>query len=54
MLAKTFGSALIGIDAITITIEVDYSKGINFFLVGKQRERPSKTIETGAYFADDR
>jgi magnesium chelatase family protein len=34
MLAKTFGSALIGIDAITITIEVDYSKGINFFLVG--------------------
>lgn len=34
MLAKTFGSAIIGIDAITITIEVDYSKGINFFLVG--------------------
>lgn len=34
MLAKTFGSALIGIDAMTITIEVDYSKGINFFLVG--------------------
>jgi len=34
MLAKTFGSAIIGIDAITITIEVDYSKGINFYLVG--------------------
>lgn len=34
MLAKTFGSAITGIDAITITIEVDYSKGINFYLVG--------------------
>ncbi len=34
MLAKTYGSAITGIDAITITIEVDYGKGINFFLVG--------------------
>jgi magnesium chelatase family protein len=34
MLAKTFGSAIIGIDALTITIEVDIGKGINFFLVG--------------------
>lgn len=34
MLAKTYGSAIMGIDAITITIEVDYNKGINFFLVG--------------------
>jgi magnesium chelatase family protein len=34
MLAKTFGSAIIGIDALTITIEVNIGRGINFFLVG--------------------
>ena len=34
MLVKTFGSAVSGIDACTITIEVNISKGIRFFLVG--------------------
>jgi magnesium chelatase family protein len=34
MLVKTFGSALLGIDAISITIEVNSSKGINFNMVG--------------------
>ncbi|MEN8122052.1 MAG: magnesium chelatase domain-containing protein, partial [Bacteroidota bacterium] len=34
MLVKTFGSAVHGIDALTITIEVNISAGINFFLVG--------------------
>ena len=34
MLVKTYGSALFGIDAITITIEVNIDKGIQFFLVG--------------------
>lgn len=34
MLVKTFGSALIGINAIIITIEVNVDKGVNFFLVG--------------------
>ncbi len=34
MLVKTFGSAVHGIQATTITIEVNVSKGINFFLVG--------------------
>jgi len=34
MLVKTFGSALHGIDAISITIEVNSSKGINFNMVG--------------------
>ncbi len=34
MLVKTFGAALHGIDAITITIEVNISKGINMHLVG--------------------
>jgi magnesium chelatase family protein len=34
MLVKTFGSAVQGIKATTITIEVSVSRGINFFLVG--------------------
>lgn len=34
MLVKTFGSAVFGIDATTITIEVNASAGIKFFLVG--------------------
>ena len=34
MLVKTFGAAVTGIHAITITIEVDISRGIRFFLVG--------------------
>lgn len=34
MLVKTYGSAVIGIDAITITVEVNVSPGIKFFLVG--------------------
>jgi magnesium chelatase family protein len=34
MLIKTFGSAVHGITATTITVEVNISQGINFFLVG--------------------
>ena len=34
MLVKTYGSAVYGIDAQTITIEVNIGQGINFFLVG--------------------
>lgn len=34
MLVRTYGSALFGIDAITVTIEVNIDKGIQFFLVG--------------------
>ncbi|MCK9613714.1 MAG: YifB family Mg chelatase-like AAA ATPase [Bacteroidales bacterium] len=34
MLIKTFGSAIIGIDAITITVEVNIDTGIQFFIVG--------------------
>jgi len=34
MLTKTFGSTLIGIDAIPITVEVNASQGSKFFLVG--------------------
>jgi len=34
MLVKTFGSAVIGVDAITITVEVNTDRGIKFFMVG--------------------
>lgn len=34
MLVKSYGSAVSGIHAITITIEVDVAQGIKFFLVG--------------------
>ncbi|MDO5511096.1 MAG: YifB family Mg chelatase-like AAA ATPase [Weeksellaceae bacterium] len=34
MLVKTFGSTLYGIDAITITVEVNVEKGVGYFLVG--------------------
>lgn len=34
MLIKTYGSAIQGVDAITITIEVNVDRGINFLLVG--------------------
>ena len=34
MLIKTFGSAVYGVNATTITVEVNIGKGINFFLVG--------------------
>jgi magnesium chelatase family protein len=34
MLVKTFASAVYGINAAVITVEVSVSKGINFFLVG--------------------
>ena len=34
MLVKTFGSAVLGVNALTITVEVNTDQGINFFLVG--------------------
>jgi magnesium chelatase family protein len=34
MLVKTFASAVTGIDAVTVTIEVNVSRGVRFFLVG--------------------
>lgn len=34
MFVKTHGSAVFGIDATTITIEVDVGQGVNFFMVG--------------------
>jgi len=34
MLVKAYGSAVFGINATTITIEVDVTQGIKFLLVG--------------------
>lgn len=34
MLVKTYGSAIQGVDAINITVEVSVEKGVNFFMVG--------------------
>ncbi|HON19861.1 MAG TPA: YifB family Mg chelatase-like AAA ATPase [Bacteroidales bacterium] len=34
MIVKTFGSAIYGVNAIPITVEVNVENGINFFLVG--------------------
>ena len=34
MLVKTFGSAVYGVEAITITIEVNVTEGLHTFVVG--------------------
>lgn len=34
MLVSTYGSAVVGVNAIPITVEVDVDQGINFFMVG--------------------
>ena len=34
MLVKTFGSAVHGINATTVTVEVHIGQGINFYMVG--------------------
>lgn len=41
MLVKTYGSAVLGIDASTITIEVNIANGVNFTLVGL----PDKAVQ---------
>jgi magnesium chelatase family protein len=56
MLVKTFGSAVYGINATTITIEVNVSQGINFFLVGlpdiavkESQQRIESALQTHGY-----
>jgi magnesium chelatase family protein len=34
MLVKSYGSAVVGVDAITITVEVNVDRGMKFFMVG--------------------
>ena len=57
MLVKTYGSAVFGVDATTITVEVSVSKGINFFLVGlpdsavkESQQRIDAALRTNGYF----
>lgn len=56
MLAKTYASAVYGINASTITIEVNVSKGIKYFLVGlpdnavrEGRERINSSFRENGY-----
>jgi len=56
MLVKTFASAVTGIDAVTVTIEVNVSRGIRFFLVGlpdvavkESQQRIESAIRTLGY-----
>jgi len=56
MLVKTFASAVFGIDAALVTVEVNVSKGINFFLVGlpdnavkESKQRMESAIKTLGY-----
>ncbi len=56
MLVKTYGSAVYGINATTVTIEVNISQGINFFLVGlpdsavkESQQRIDSALKTNGY-----
>lgn len=56
MLVKAYGSAVHGIKATTITIEVSVTKGINFFLVGlpdnavkESQQRITSALETNGF-----
>ena len=57
MLVKTFGSAVYGVEAITITIEVNVSNGQNYFIVGlpdsavkESMQRVESAIKTNEYY----
>ncbi len=57
MVAKTFGSAVYGVDAKTITVEVDVTQGQKFFLTGlpdnaikESQHRIESAIKTLNYF----
>ncbi len=56
MLVKTYGSAVTGIDATTITVEVEVSRGAKFFLVGlpdnavkESQQRIESTLRTNGF-----
>ncbi|ANI88082.1 magnesium chelatase [Arachidicoccus ginsenosidimutans] len=57
MLVKTFGSAVYGVDAITITIEVNVSEGQHYFVVGlpdsavkESMQRVESAIKTNNFY----
>ena len=47
MLAKTYGSAVYGVNAFIITIEVDIGQGTQFFMVVDFLIRPLKKVNNG-------
>jgi magnesium chelatase family protein len=56
MLVKAFGSAVYGVDAITITVEVNVMKGKNYFIVGlpdnaikESLQRIESALKTNGY-----
>ena len=56
MLTKLFGAAVQGIDATIVTIEVNSSRGIKFFLVGlpdsavkESHERIMSALQVNGY-----
>ena len=56
MLVKTFGAAVFGVDAQIITVEVNVSQGINFYLVGlpdnavkESQQRIESALKTNNY-----
>lgn len=56
MLVKSFGSAVYGINATTITIEVNVTQGVNFYLVGlpdnavkESQQRIESALKTNDY-----
>ena len=57
MVAKTFGSAVFGVDARTITVEVNITSGLHFHLSGlpdsavkESAHRVESAMKTAAYF----
>jgi magnesium chelatase family protein len=57
MLVKTFGSAVYGVEAITITVEVNVTEGLHTFIVGlpdnavkESIQRVESAIKTNGYF----
>ena len=45
MLVKTFGSAVYGVDAITITVEVNVTEGLHTFVVGLADSAVKESIQ---------
>src|SRR6201996_3989212 len=45
MLVKTFGSAVYGVEAITITVEVNVTEGLHTFIVGLPDSAVKESIQ---------
>lgn len=45
MIVKTFGSAVYGVEAISITIEVNVSNGQNYFIAGLPDSAVKKSLQ---------